>query len=130
MPLSRRAVDEPELGVMDVDSEVPQGRSSLKTLMGFISRHQEDPKAHPAATIAKDHGLDAAVVQNVLTHFKVMQLHLPKEMYTETKNMNKIFAEQLKASDHVASSFKLQQKEGSGEPKSIPGNPNTEEPKT
>ncbi|RUS78006.1 hypothetical protein EGW08_014223 [Elysia chlorotica] len=130
LPLSRRAVGDPELGVMDVDSEVPKGRSSLKTLMELISRHQTDPSGYPATTIAKDHSLDEAAVQNVLTHFKVMQLHLPKEMYKETKNMGKIVAEQLKASNFVTSSVKLGQKEEAGETKSIPGNPDTGESKT
>ena len=113
-----------------MDSEVPQGRSSLKTLMGFISNHQEDPRAHTAASIASDHSLNTEAVQNVLTHFKVMHLHLPKDMYSETKNMSKIVAEQLKASNQVASGFKLDKVEGGDAQKSITGSPNTGESKS
>ncbi|GFR94241.1 NADH dehydrogenase [ubiquinone] 1 alpha subcomplex assembly factor 4 [Elysia marginata] len=133
VPLTRQTFGEPDLGVMDVtaDTEVPRGKSSLKVLMSFISRHQEDPNSHPATVIAKDHSLDPTVVQNVLTHFKVMHLHLPKDMYKETKDMGKIVAEQLEASSSVATSFKLQEgKEGREAQKSISGQPNTGESKT
>ncbi|GFO06644.1 NADP dehydrogenase [ubiquinone] 1 alpha subcomplex assembly factor 4 [Plakobranchus ocellatus] len=119
--LSRRALQDRDLGVMDVEGEVPQGRSSLKSLMAFISSHQENPTQHSAAAIAEEHHLDEAAVQNVLAHFRVMQLHIPKEMYKENKNMNKIVAEQLKKSKGIAASFKLEEGKAKEPLKSISG---------
>lgn len=130
--LTRQAVAESDLGVLDVsaDEEVPQGRSSLKTLISLISRYQEDPTTKTTAEIAKDHRLDPTVIQDVLTHFKVMHLHLPKELYKETKNMGKIEAEQLEASKNIASSFKFEGKKERDFPKTLSGQSHAEEPQT
>jgi len=93
--LSREFREESELGSMEVDYEVPEGRVSLRTALEILSQHQLSPESITAGSIAKDHKLQEQQVQHVLTHFKVLQLHIPKEMYAKNKNMKKLVQQQI-----------------------------------
>ncbi|XP_005097972.1 protein NDUFAF4 homolog [Aplysia californica] len=114
LPLSRETKFESDLGAMDIEYEVPEGRADLKSVLEFLSKHQLNPDIATSSSIARDFRLDEAEVQNVLSHFKVLQIHIPQEMYKENKNMAKIVKEQLSSSEGLASNLRLP---GKGNPR-------------
>jgi len=93
--LSREFREESELGSMEVDYDVPEGRVSLRTALEILSQHQLSPESVTPSSIAQDHKLQEEQVKHVLTHFKVLRLHIPKEMYAQNKNMKKLVQQQL-----------------------------------
>lgn len=95
LPVSRAVHDETELGSMEIDYDVPAGKISLRTALELLSKHQQDPQTNSAAVLASEHQLDQADMQKVIRHFKVLQLHIPKEMYAKNKNMKKLVQQQM-----------------------------------
>lgn len=100
LKLSKKFHEEEELGSMEVDYEVPSGKISLRTALELLTQHQMDPQTFSASAIATQHGLNVSEVEQILTHFKILQLHIPKEMYAKNKNMKKLVQDQI---DHSKS---------------------------
>jgi len=93
--LSKKVHEEEELGSMEVNYEVPAGKLSLRTALELLGRHQMDPKANSVEVISTENQLDQTDMQKVVKHFKVLQLHIPKEMYAKNKNMKKLVQQQI-----------------------------------
>lgn len=93
--LSNKFHEEQELGSMEVDYEVPEGKISLRSALEFMGKYQMDSQVNSTAVIAADYKLDQEDVQKVVTHFKVLGLHIPKEMYAKNRNMKKLVQEQI-----------------------------------
>lgn len=79
LPLMRSSVDYPEYGYVEPGvTEVPQGKFTLKQAMKFIADHQSQPDVYTAQHVAKDYKIDVKLAENVVTHFRMFDLHMPK----------------------------------------------------
>lgn len=76
LPLDRTPPELPTFGYYE-PQRVPYGRATLRTAIGFISAYTESPDKVTAAAIAGKHKLDERVVEDILKHFKMMQMHAP-----------------------------------------------------
>uniref|UniRef100_A0A2C9LXG5 Uncharacterized protein n=1 Tax=Biomphalaria glabrata TaxID=6526 RepID=A0A2C9LXG5_BIOGL len=94
LPISRHPFEDSELGVMDVDYPIPEGKATLRTVFNFLGQHRLNPEQVTASSIAAEHKLDLAKVEHVLNHFKIFNLYIPDEMM-KTSSMRKAVQEQL-----------------------------------
>ncbi|KAK7107039.1 protein NDUFAF4 homolog [Littorina saxatilis] len=59
---------------------IPEGRASLRQVLGFISQHHLDPRQNSPEKIAMDYKLDPAQVKKIVQYFQTLQMHIPQEM--------------------------------------------------
>jgi len=78
MPKSGQASRDEELSVMDIDYDPPQGKVSLKTALEALNQHMTKPDLITAEVIAKEHYLDKQEVEDMLQHFQLLQIFIPK----------------------------------------------------
>lgn len=55
------------------------GKVNFLQMMDILKKYSETKGEYSAADIAKDYRVDPTKMQNVVTHFQVLQIHLPKE---------------------------------------------------
>ncbi|XP_043238612.1 protein NDUFAF4 homolog [Amphibalanus amphitrite] len=77
LPVDRTPPELPTFGYTEPE-RVPYGRATLRTVVGFVSAHAERPDQVTPASIAATHKLDERVVEDILKHFKMMQMHAPQ----------------------------------------------------
>lgn len=78
--MSRRPAAYYDLGYHEPDvQKVPRGKCTLRQAIQFISDHQQNPKDWTSERIANEFKLKRENVGNILEHFRMFQIHLPKE---------------------------------------------------
>lgn len=79
LPLSRKHVGQFEFGFQEPDaSRVSQGKCTLRQAVQFISDHQENPDEWTAEKIANEFKLKPESVNDILEHFRMFSVHIPK----------------------------------------------------
>lgn len=59
--------------------KVPRGKVTLRQAIQFISDHQQNPKEWTPDRIANEFKVKRENVNHILEHFRMFQIHLPKE---------------------------------------------------
>lgn len=78
LPEDRSKIEDTEFG-FPVPKVIPEGKCTLKTALTFISEHSSTPTKVTAETIAKEYSLNKVDVENVLKHFQMYHVQLPKD---------------------------------------------------
>lgn len=78
LPKSGQVSRDEELSVMDIDYSPPEGKVSLKTALEALNQHMTKPDLITAEVIAKEHHLDKQEVEDMLQHFQLLQIFIPK----------------------------------------------------
>lgn len=106
LPENRSKAEPSEYGFPDPD-RIPEGKASLRQALGFISQHYMDPTTHTAQVIAEQYKLDVGQVTNVLLHFQILHMHIPKEMLKKNPKLLQALqarpVQQKKLTDFAAS---------------------------
>lgn len=92
---------------MDTKYIVREGRINLKNALSFLNSHQMNPKEATAEKIAQEMKLDQTQVENVLKYFRIFHLHIPKEMFEKNPKFEKLYKQQIAASENNPLSFRL-----------------------
>lgn len=78
--MSRRPAAYYDLGYHETDvQKVPRGKVTLRQAIQFISDHQQHPEEWTAERIANEYKVKRENVDNIIEHFRMFQIHLPKE---------------------------------------------------
>lgn len=56
MPLNRKQIEEFEYGAKEPD-KIPSGKTTLRVVLDFITKHQGNPKEYTAQKIAEEYSL-------------------------------------------------------------------------
>ena len=79
LPTARTQVEDFEYGYQEPDiKKVSLGKCTLRQAIQFISDHQEKPNEWTAARIADEFKLKQENVDQILEHFRMFQVHIPK----------------------------------------------------
>ncbi|XP_062607540.1 uncharacterized protein LOC134269359 [Saccostrea cucullata] len=62
-----------------IPNRVAHGKVNFMQMMELLRKYSEAKGQYSAADIAEDYKVDPVKIQNVLSHFQVLQIHLPKE---------------------------------------------------
>lgn len=77
--MSRKHVGQFEYGFQEPDpSKVSKGKCTLRQAVQFISDHQEKPGEWTAEKIASEFKLKQESVNDILEHFRMFSVHIPK----------------------------------------------------
>ncbi|XP_067676640.1 NADH dehydrogenase [ubiquinone] 1 alpha subcomplex assembly factor 4-like [Haliotis asinina] len=79
MPERRDKLEDPEFGFLEPE-RIPEGRTSIRHAMQFITEHQTAPQNYTSSHIAREYKLDEAHVQQILKYFQTFHMHLPKSL--------------------------------------------------
>jgi len=69
-----RTPHEPARFGYEEPERVPYGRVTLRSALSFLGAHAQAPADHPASSIARDFKLDEQVTDDILKHFKMLQM--------------------------------------------------------
>lgn len=58
---------------------MPRGKCTLRQAIQFISDHQQTPTEWTAEKISIDFKMKRENVENILEHFRMFAIHIPKE---------------------------------------------------
>lgn len=68
-----------------IPNRVGHGKVNFLQLLDILKKYSETKGEYSAADIAKDYKVDPTKMQNVVTHFQVLQMIMPKGDVEETK---------------------------------------------
>jgi Uncharacterised protein family (UPF0240) len=79
LPLARGHVEDFELGYQEPDvKRVTRGKCTLRQAIQFISDYQQLPGEWNAERIATEYKMKQENVEQILEHFRMFQVHIPK----------------------------------------------------
>jgi NADH dehydrogenase [ubiquinone] 1 alpha subcomplex assembly factor 4 len=77
--MKRSAVEDFEFGFPEPELEkITPGKCTLRQAVQFISDYQQKPGEWNAERIAKDLKLKQDDVEDILSHFRMFEIHIPK----------------------------------------------------
>lgn len=62
-----------------IPNRLAQGKVDFVQMLDILKKYSDTKGEYSAADIAKDYKVDPTEMQNVLTHFQVLQVIMPKE---------------------------------------------------
>lgn len=68
-----------------IPNRVGHGKVNFLQMLDILKKYSETKGEYSAVEIAKDYKVDPTKMQNVLTHFQVLQIIMPKEGVEETQ---------------------------------------------
>lgn len=68
-----------------IPNRLAHGKVDFLQLLDILKKYSDTKGEYSAADIAKDYKVDPTKMQNVLTHFQVLQVIMPKEDVEETQ---------------------------------------------
>lgn len=77
LPEDRGMREDPEYGYLE-PTHVSKGFCSIRQALEFICEHHTDPKQNTANQIAQQYSLEPHNVEQILRHFKPLQVQIPK----------------------------------------------------
>nr|XP_042906096.1 protein NDUFAF4 homolog [Parasteatoda tepidariorum] len=78
LPQERHQLGLPSFGYQE-PSIIPGGRCTLRQVLEFLAKHQNDPEEHTVEAIAKTYSMKSEDVQNIVTYFRAFELFVPRE---------------------------------------------------
>ncbi|KAG5882139.1 hypothetical protein JTB14_005968 [Gonioctena quinquepunctata] len=84
LPADRTTVESFLYGVKDPE-KIPLGKTTLAKALEFITKHQSEPKAYNAKTIAEEFLIPEQKVRDILKYFRVFEVYIPQERKTKAR---------------------------------------------
>ncbi|CAH1373411.1 protein NDUFAF4 homolog [Tenebrio molitor] len=84
LPVNKSQVEDFEYGVKEPE-RVPEGRTTLRNALKFITDHHKNPRLHSAEQIAKEYAIPEETINNVLNYFKVYEIYVPEQRKVKAK---------------------------------------------
>ncbi|ESO87297.1 hypothetical protein LOTGIDRAFT_97242, partial [Lottia gigantea] len=76
LPETRSALKDYEYGIREPD-KIPEGKVTLRLVHKMLIAYQVSPDEQTISKLSKEYKLDEKTLQQVLVHFKAMNLHIP-----------------------------------------------------
>jgi len=86
LPEDKTTREDPEYGYLE-PKYIRKGRVSIRQALGFICDHHMDKDTHTSEHISNKYQMKPAEVENILKHFKPLQVQIPKLDRSRTTQM-------------------------------------------
>jgi hypothetical protein len=72
------------------------GKISLRSALDILSKHEADPGVNKAEALAKEYSLDLVVVNDIVSHFRTLDVIMPtKEPKDTPKNPLRLLQQKM-----------------------------------